>query len=74
MLGKILFAVLLVVLAYKAFGWFRTWQARQQLPDPPERGPIGPGEDLRRCTACDRYVDRAAILVCKRSDCPMKAT
>jgi hypothetical protein len=73
-MGKILIAVLLAVLAYKAYGWWRGWQARQDLQAPPEAAPLASGEDLRRCAVCDRYVASAAISACERLDCPMKAS
>ncbi len=72
MLGKLLIAALFAVLAYKAFGWYRNWQAGQSLATPPKPDPLGPGEDLRRCAACDRYVAAAAIAACDRVGCPMK--
>lgn len=71
-MGKLLVAVLFAILAYKAYGWWREWQARQDLPAPPEKSPLEAGEDLRRCAACDRYVVAATISACGRLDCPMK--
>ena len=70
---KLILAILLVVLAYKAYGWFRTWQARQGIAAAPPTETLGPGVDLRRCSTCDRYVAASAIAECRRSDCPMKA-
>jgi uncharacterized membrane protein YebE (DUF533 family) len=71
-MGKLLIAALLAVLAYKAYGWWRQWQARQDLPAPPDQSPLEAGEDLRRCGGCDRYVVPATIAACVREDCPMK--
>ena len=69
---KLILAILLAVLAYKSFGWFRSWQARQEIAAAPPAEPLGPGVDLRRCSACDRYVAASAIADCGRADCPMK--
>ena len=70
---KLILAILLVVLAYKVFGWFRRWQSAQQLAAEPPPEPLGQGADLRQCPACDRYVATSANPACQRVDCPMKA-
>jgi len=72
MLSKLLFAALLAVLAYKAFGWWRQWRRSQELASPTRQSPLDAGDDLRHCARCDRYIDAAALSACRIADCPMK--